>query len=175
MGIPFVPVRGLASSDTIQRRPNDFTSLANPFNPDEQYVVARAINPDVAIFHGLKGDRAGNVVVANRDAALLGQASRKVIVTVEEIVDKLMPEDPMLTFIPALHVTAVVHAPFGAYPTACPPYYSGSEAELVAYVEAAKSDETFRAWLAREVLAFGSHDEYVAAKGLARELAGAAR
>lgn len=175
MGIPFVPVQAYAGSDIMKRRPQDFTSLEDPFRPGEKWVVARTLNPDVAIFHGIKGDRTGNVLVENQEAFLLAKASRKVIVTVDELVDKLVPEEPLKSFIPAMYVTAVVHVPFGAYPTGCAPYYKSDEAELKAYTEAARAEESFRTWLDKEVFAYSNHEEYLAAKGLARELAGAAR
>ena len=93
MGAPFVPTLAYAGSDVIKRRPDDFTIAANPFDPDERIVVAKAINPDVAIFHGLKADRRGNVLLRKGgEELLLIQASRKVIVTVEEIVEKVDPE-----------------------------------------------------------------------------------
>ena len=56
MGAPFVPTLAYAGSDVIKRRPDDFTIAANPFDPAERIVVAKAINPDVGIFHGLKAD-----------------------------------------------------------------------------------------------------------------------
>lgn len=175
MGIPFVPVQAYAGSDIMKRRPQDFTSLEDPFRPGERWVIARSLNPDVALFHGIRGDRKGNVLVENQEAFLLAKASKKVIVTVDELVDKLVPEEPLKSFIPAMYVAAVVHVPHGAYPTGCAPFYKADEAELQAYTAAAKAEETFRAWLDREVFAFRDHEEYLAAKGLARTPAGAVR
>lgn len=169
MGVPFVPTLGYAGSDVMKRRPDDFTIVSNPFDPDERIVVAKAINPDVGIFHGLKADRAGNVLLRKGgEELLLIQASRKIIVTVEEIVDKLDPEASRTRFIPSLYITAVVHAPFGAHPTGAPGYYSADDGQLREYLAASASDETFGAYLDKYVFERESHDGYLEHLGLAR-------
>ena len=94
MGIPFVPTLGYANSDVISER-DDFTIAPNPFNPSEPMVMAKAITPDVALFHGSKADKRGNVLVKKGgEALMLAQASDRVIVTVEEVVDQVSPDDP---------------------------------------------------------------------------------
>ena len=61
-------------------------------------------------------------------------ASKKVIVTAEEIVDtEDIRHNPGLTKIPYYVVDAVVHAPFGAYPGECPGVYA-SDTEHVGEV-----------------------------------------
>lgn len=173
MGVPYVPVRGFAGSDIVARRTDTFMTVPNPFEPEESFVVAKAITPDVGIFHGLKADRLGNVLVRkNGEELMLAQSSRRVIVTVEEIVDDLDPNDSAGWFIPAIHVTAVVHAPQGAYPTAAPGYYPADHDQLKEYVEAAQSDDTFSAYMDKYVKSVNSHDEYLERVGLApaREL-----
>ena len=166
MGIPFVPTLGYAGSDVIKGR-DDFALAPNPFNPEETVVVAKAINPDVALFHGTKGDGQGNVLVSkDGEELMIAQASRRVIVSVEEIVDKISPDDTAGTFIPGIHVKAVVHAPYGAYPTACPGYYEMDVAQMERYLEASSSDEAFMGYLREEVFEPGSHDGYLDKMGL---------
>lgn len=165
MGIPFVPTLGYANSDVIAER-DDFTIAPNPFNPCEPIVMAKAINPDVALFHGSRGDRWGNVLVKKGgEALMLAQASDRVIVTVEEIVDEVSPHDPAGAYIPAIHVKAVAHAPFGAFPSASPGHYAMDVDEMKKYLEASASDETFHDYLAAEVFAFQDHESYCRAKG----------
>lgn len=167
MGVPFVPTLGYAGSDVIKRRPDDFTIVANPFDPEERIVVAKAINPDVGIFHGLKADRKGNVLLRKGgEELLLIEASRKVIVTVEEIVDKIDPEASGARFIPSLYVTAVVHVPFGAHPTGAPGYYVADDEQLREYLVASASDETFDAYLDKYVFERSSHAGYLEHVGL---------
>ncbi len=169
MGAPFVPTLAYAGSDVIKRRPEDFTIAANPFDPAERIVIAKAINPDVGIFHGLKADRAGNVLLRKGgEELLLIQASRKVIVTVEEIVDKVDPEAAGARFVPSLYVTAVVHAPFGSYPAAAPGYYSADDKQLREYLAASISDKTFAVYLDKYVFEPGGHDGYLEHVGLGR-------
>jgi glutaconate CoA-transferase subunit A len=162
MGVPYVPVRGFSGTDVIERRPDTFKIEANPFEKQETYVVAKAINPDIGIFHGLKADKFGNVVVRKGgDELMLAQSARKVIVTVEEIVDAIDPDDTDGWVIPSIHVTAVVHAPFGAYPTAAPGYYSADNDQLQEYVDAAQSEETFSSYIDKYVHTIASHEDFL--------------
>ena len=169
MGVPFIPTLGFAGSDVLRRRQDDFKTAPNPWEPEETVVLAKAIAPDVGLFHGLKADRQGNVLLRKGgEELMLAQASRRVIVTVEEIVEQVDPEDSAGRFIPALHVTAVVHVPFGAYPTAAPDYYEADAEQIKQYVEAAASDEAFAAYLDRQVFAVPNHEAYLQLMGLGR-------
>src|SRR3970040_2114742 len=87
MNVPFAPVRGLLHPDYMKVRP-DFRTRANPYDPAEEIALVPAIAPDVAVFHGFRGDRAGNVVTSGTlDAKLIAQASRVTIATVEDMVE----------------------------------------------------------------------------------------
>ena len=152
MGVPYIPVRGLAGTDVFARR-TDMMIVHNPFDPDEKTVVAMAINPDVAICHAIKADRWGNAVFRRGgDELLIAQASTKVIVTAEEIVDQVTENDPDGVFISSLNVTAVVHTPHGAHPTAVPGKYEMDREHIKEYIVAARSDATFRAYLEKYVI-----------------------
>ena len=162
MGVPYVPVRGFSGTDIIERRSDTFKIERNPFEQHETYVVAKAINPDIGIFHGLQADKFGNVVVGKGgDELMLAQSARKVIVTVEEIVDTVAPDDTDGWVIPSIHITAVVHAPFGAYPTAAPGYYSADNDQLQEYVDAAQSEETFKNYINKYVHNVLNHEEFL--------------
>ncbi|MDP7534195.1 MAG: CoA-transferase [SAR202 cluster bacterium] len=168
MGVPFVSTLGYAGTDILERRPADFRIINDPFEADERIVVARAINPDVAIFHGPKGDKYGNVLVKQRgEELMLAQASRRVIVSVEEIVDEVGIDDPDGWFIPAIHVSAVVHAPYGAHPTSAPGFYDADESLIEEYVDAARSQDSFDAYLEQQVHEVESHEGYLRRMGLA--------
>jgi glutaconate CoA-transferase subunit A len=163
MNVPFVPVRGLLGTDYMKVRP-DFKEIPNPYDPREPIAIVPAIAPDVAVFHGWQGDRFGNVVASPAaDAKLIAQASRRAIATVEEVVDGDLAARPVRgALVPGIHVTAVVHAPRGAHPTACHGRYPIDRAHLGAYLEAARSDTTFKAYLDRYVLGTRDHAEYLA-------------
>lgn len=152
MGVPYIPVRGLAASDVFERR-DDMMVVPNPFDPEEETVVALAQRPDVALIHASKADREGSALVSrNGDALLIAQASHKVIVTAEEIVDRLRGDEPGGQFIPAINVTAVVEAPRGAHPTGMPGHYEMDAAHIREYVAAAVDDDSFHGYLDRYVL-----------------------
>jgi glutaconate CoA-transferase subunit A len=152
MGVPYIPVRGLAGTDVFERR-DDMMLDRNPFAPDETYVVALAQNPDVAVLHARKADRDGNALLRRHgEDVMIAQASNRVIVTAEEIVDRVTPDDEGGQYISAINVTAVVHAPGGAHPTAVDGYYDMDRAHIEEYIAASTDDASFRAYLDRYVL-----------------------
>jgi len=163
MNVPFVPVRGLLGTDYMKVRP-DFKEIANPYDPEERLAVVPAIAPDVAVFHGTRGDRYGNVVASRAaDARLIAQASRRAIATVEELVDGDLAAEPVRgALVAGIHVTAVVEAPRGAHPTACPGRYEIDRAHVQEYLEAARSDAAFKRYLDRYVLGTRDHAGYLA-------------
>jgi glutaconate CoA-transferase subunit A len=162
MGIPYVPVLGLAGTDLLRRR-DDMKLLPDPFHPERQTVVAQALRPDVALFHGLRADRAGNVCFGyESDNVLLAEASRTVIVTVEEVVDALTPEERAGTFLPGILVDAVAEARYGAHPAGAPGAYPQDAEHLVWYAEQSQSDEAFADYLRQTVHDVPDHAAYVA-------------
>lgn len=162
MGIPYVPVLGLAGTDLLARR-EDMKLLPDPFQPERQTVVARSMRPDVALLHGLKADRQGNVHFGYpSDNVLLAEASHTVIVTVEEVVDALTPAERAESFLPGILVDAVVEARYGAHPLGCAGAYPLDDAHLERYAEQARSDETFADHLRETVFDLPDHAAYVA-------------
>jgi len=71
-------------------------------------------------------------------------------------------------YVAPLHIDAVVVAPGGAHPTACPGRYEADAAHLAAYVAAAKDAAAFRAYLDTYILGPADHDAYLDAVGFAR-------
>lgn len=152
MGVPYIPVRGLAGTDVFKRR-DDMIIAPNPFDPTEETVVALAQNPDVAILHALRADRDGNALLRKHgEDVMIAQASRRVIVTAEEIVDRVTADDEGGEFISAINVTAVVHAPGGAHPSGVTGLYEMDQEHIREYIKASQSDESFQAYLNRYVL-----------------------
>ncbi len=151
-GIPFMPLRGLIGSDLLRVRP-DWRVIDNPLAEDgkrDPIVVLPAIKPDVALFHAAKADRHGNVWIGiRRELMLMAHASRRTLVTVEEIVDGNLLHDPALAAgtIPALYVSAISVAPGGSQPIGLVDCYAPDHAALAAYAAAARSDSGFANWL----------------------------
>jgi len=161
MGLPYVPIVGLVGSDLMHKR-DDVKVVPDPFHPEVKTAVVRSLRPDVALLHGLRADRAGNVDMGCwTDDVLLAEASRRVIVTVEEVVDHIDEDTAQGTFLPSILVNAVALAPFGAHPEHFPGRYPDDEAHLQRYVEHARDDAAFAVYLRETVYDVPDHDTYV--------------
>ena len=161
MGVPYVPVIGLVGTDLLKRR-DDMVLAPDPFDGKTVSVVAKAMRPDVAVFHVDKADRRGNVSCGYPvEAVILAEASHYVIVTTEEIVDRLDEKDAVGTFVPSILVDAVVHAPFGSHPAGMAGRYGPDKPHMKNYVEASRDDAAFADYLRTYVFDVASHAEYV--------------
>lgn len=90
-----------------------------------------ALALDVVLLHAQRADRNGNVELGgplglDRTLALAG---RRVLVTVEEIVEP-GELDNAGAIVPRQFVTGIAVSPGGAWPTSCPGYYVADYAEL---------------------------------------------
>jgi acyl CoA:acetate/3-ketoacid CoA transferase alpha subunit len=136
--IPFIPMPGPHGSDLVARFPDVYGTARSSF--DEREVMAiRAVNPDVAILHASRCDVRGNAQFDGTYAhdPEIAQASRTVIVTCEEIVERdVIAASPHATKIPGFLVDAVIEVPFGAHPCSHVPAYAADMWELAAYQEA---------------------------------------
>ncbi|HEU4401045.1 MAG TPA: CoA-transferase [Candidatus Polarisedimenticolia bacterium] len=116
--LPFLPTRNYPGTDLTRVNPG-FKKVRSPYTDEELWCVP-ALNPDVTMVHAQRADAEGNTQVwglygVQKEAAF---ASRRVIVSVEEVVDaKVIRSDPNRTIIPGAIVSAVVHEPFGAHPS----------------------------------------------------------
>lgn len=174
MGVPFLAVRGLLHSDILKHRP-DLLVRENPFNPGEQVVVAPPIRPDVAVFHALQADRWGNAITpGHRDDLMMARAARRVIVTAEEVTEKELTCRDVAddTFLPAIDVDIVAHAPLGTHPGGCGSLYERDEAHCREYIEAATGDASFTTYLERYVYGVSDHRAYLERVDMAARQAG---
>lgn len=154
-GQPFAPLRGLIGSDILASRP-DYKVIDNPFDAEDPVVVLPPIRPDFALIHADCADRFGNVFVGGRhELKTMAHAARKSLVTVEEIVDGDLRDDPAraANLIGPIYVAALAEAPGGAWPLAAPGRYGVDEAHLAAYAKAARDEATFADYLQAEVFA----------------------
>jgi len=150
-GIPFMPLRGIIGSDVLANRP-DWKTIDNPLaETGDPIVLLPAITPDVALFHAPMGDRAGNVWVGReRDLTTIAHASKETLVTVEEIYDGDFYDDPRLGAgaLSSLYVSAVAHAPKGAWPMGLGDRYADDADHLRFYAAQARTQEGFDHYLA---------------------------
>ena len=160
MGVPYVPVLGLVGTDLLRNR-EDMKVLPDPFDPTRKTVVARSYRPDVCLLHALRADAEGNVDLGRpTDDVLLAEASAQVIVSVEEIVERVeLPAHG--GFIPGILVDHVVPAPFGAHPAGCPGRYPVDEKALRHYVYASQSEASFADYLDATSIKRNTHEDYL--------------
>jgi len=146
--VPFMPLRGILGSDLYKNR-NDWSVINNPMSSktnDEKIVILPAVQLDILIFHASKADINGNVQIGRRrELATLAHASKKVYVTVEEIVDEdfFDCELKAAATLPSLYVDGISLARNGAWPCGLTDCYEIDGNEMSKYAKSAKNQETF--------------------------------
>jgi hypothetical protein len=150
LGVPYLPMRYLGGTDTFGQSGAMLTE--DPYT-GKPLTIVPALNPDVALIHAHQADMYGNtrVLGAGVSPVELAMASKKVIVSAEEIVDPIeIRKQPQRTTIPYFFVDAVVHAPFGSYPGSVQGLYSADLEQWIAFAAAGamnKTDEYLDKWV----------------------------
>jgi glutaconate CoA-transferase, subunit A len=155
-GIPFMPLRGLLGSDILAAR-DDLRVVDNPFahGPDP-IVLLPARRPQLALIHAPSADRAGNVWIGrHKPLMLLAHAALATLVTVEEVVDGDLLDDPLTgpATIPSLYLSAIAVAPRGGWPLGLSGRYEEDAAHLALYARMAGTPDGFAAYLEQHVRA----------------------
>jgi glutaconate CoA-transferase subunit A len=167
--MPWMPIPDLGT-DLPRHSPDFYKPL--PHVPGERRMLAAmAVRPDVCFIHAQQADEHGNVQFLGPPFfdAMLAQASRRVIVSVDRIVSTdTIRRHNHLTKLPAAMVDAVVEAPWGAHPTASPASYRADELHLAEYVKASAKDERWAAYLQRYVHGAATPADYLDTLGGAR-------
>ena len=150
-GLPFGILRGFLGSDLARKNPN-IKFIDCPYT-GEKLATVPAICPDVAIIHAQRADTSGNVhlwgiVGVQKEIAL---AAKRVIVTVEEIVDSL-DAPPNACVLPSWVVTAVCKVPGGAAPSYAHGYYERDNDYYKSWDAISRSRDTFREWMNENVI-----------------------
>jgi glutaconate CoA-transferase subunit A len=164
LGVPFVPARILLDGDVPQHAPG-LARIDCPFTGQTLAAVA-AIRPDVALVHAQQADAAGNVQLwgIRGDTVEGAEAARRVVCTVERIVPSSVIEAaPAQTILAANMVSAVAVAPFGAYPSYVEGHYGRDDDAYRDFEKLSRKPEALADYLDRNIRAFGSHEEFVAA------------
>ena len=145
-----LPARTRTRPTTTRRRHTRKSILERMAPPTFDIVVEIqewdkvAIHPDVAVIHALVADFDGNALIGDNKGVdvELCLASKKVIITTEEIVVKLSKADLVA---PCIH--AVVLAPKGASPTSCHPLYAMNAEAILEYAEQVSEQVSFDRYL----------------------------
>jgi glutaconate CoA-transferase, subunit A len=151
-GLPCAIFRGYVGVDLPKVNPR-IKRITCPFSGEELAAVP-AHRPDVAVIHAQRADRAGNVllegIVGVQKQAVL--ASKRSIVTVEEVVEDFGPRSPNAVILPSWTVGAIAVVPGGAYPSYAHGYYARDNAFYIAWEPIARDRDGFLAWMKQNVL-----------------------
>jgi len=160
--LPFAVLRGYAGTDLPKHNPR-IRRIECPFT-GEPLAAVPALRPDVTILHAQQADRAGHVRLwgitgVQKEAAL---AARRVIVTVEEVVDDFdaaATRGPRgreaVVVLPAWTVSAICVVPGGAHPSYAAGYSRRDNAFYTGWDAISRDRETFLAWMRAHVLREG--------------------
>jgi glutaconate CoA-transferase subunit A len=151
-GLPCAVFRGYIGGGLPAVNPN-IKHITCPFT-GEQLAAIPAHRPDVAVIHAQRADRQGNVMIegvlgVQKEAVL---ASKRSVVTVEEIVDELPERSLNAVVLPHWTVGYVVEVPGGAFPSYAQGYYPRNNSFYKAWDEISRDRDTFLAWMKENVL-----------------------
>jgi glutaconate CoA-transferase subunit A len=145
-GIPFAVMRGYTGTD-LPKQAATVAPITCPFT-GEILTAVPALRPDVGIIHAQQADRAGNVQIwgivgVQKEVAL---ASKRTVVTVEEIVPELDPR-PGAIVLPGWVIEAVAEAPGGARPSYAHDYYDRDNGFYEEWDTISRDRDRFMAWM----------------------------
>ena len=160
-GLPFMPMNQTGATDLEKHNPS-IRRVVDPYSGKEVIVVP-ALNPDVAIVHVQRADAEGNahlwgIVGEQKEVAF---ASRRVILTAEEIVDaSVIRSDPNRTIIPGFIVSAVCQVPGAAHPPYAQGYYDRDNDFYLKWDKISENPASARSYLDEWVFGVKDRDEY---------------
>lgn len=151
-GLPFGVLRGYVGT-SLAEHTTTIQTITCPFT-GEHLTAVPAHNPDVGIIHAQQADREGNVMLwgisgVQKECVL---ASKRAIVTVEEVVDWFEPRVNGVV-LPAWVIDAVVVAPGGAHPSYAHGYSERDNGFYAAWDAIGRDREAFTTWLAELIQA----------------------
>jgi glutaconate CoA-transferase subunit A len=157
--LPFGVLRGYTGTELADQTAS-IAGITCPFTGEELAAV-EALRPDVGVIHAQQADSAGNVQMwgitgVQKEAVL---ASRRAIVTVEEIVPELDLR-PGGVVLPEWVIDAVCLAPGGAHPSYAHDYYDRDNAFYLEWDTISRDRDTFLDWMRLHVLDTADVDEY---------------
>jgi glutaconate CoA-transferase subunit A len=160
-GLPFMPMNQTAATDLERANPS-IRRVADPYS-GRDVIVVPALNPDVAFVHVQRADANGNghlwgILGEQKEAAF---ASKRVILTAEEIVDEsVIRSDPNRTLIPGFIVSAVCHLPYACHPSYAQGYYDRDNEFYLKWDKVSESPEAVKSYLDEWVYGVKDRAEY---------------
>jgi acyl CoA:acetate/3-ketoacid CoA transferase alpha subunit/acyl CoA:acetate/3-ketoacid CoA transferase beta subunit len=183
LGTGFMPTKSIIGTSMAEENKESFKVMDNPFGSGQRLGLVKALNPDVAIVHGLAADHYGNTIMSQGPksgySAWGPRASKNgTIVTVEKLVSTdFIRRHSTFVKLPGYMVNSVSVVPFGAHPEGLTNLGLG---ELESYGEdedfmaqsriASQSPQTLDAWLKEWVMDCKTHRDYLRKLGYERLL-----
>ncbi|MBM3103874.1 CoA transferase subunit A [Pseudomonas sp. P66] len=157
MRLPFLPTRCGLATDVTRLNPA-LKTIASPYDDGEVLLAMPALNLDVAFVHVNVADRLGNTLVTGPDPYfdhLFARAAQQCFVSCEQLHERLelTAEQARCNTFERYLVSGVIHAPFGAHPTACQPEYGWDLSHLKHYAASAGEEGGWQAYVEAYVVA----------------------
>ncbi|MFD2202903.1 CoA transferase subunit A [Shivajiella indica] len=151
-GLPFGILRGYTGTDLAKENPDYIKWINCPFT-GERLAAIKAINPDVGIIHAQQADKKGNIKIWGITGVQkeVVYASKKVLVTVEEIVEELDDKQQGIV-IPHWLVTGISAVQKGAHPSYAMGYYKRDNGFYKSWEDISKDFDRFSLWMKDNVL-----------------------
>jgi glutaconate CoA-transferase subunit A len=160
-GLPFMPMNQTAATD-LERANSSIRRVVDPYS-GRDVIVVPALNPDVAIVHVQRADANGNghlwgILGEQKEAAF---ASKRVILTAEEIVDEsVIRSDPNRTLVPGFIVSAVCQVSYACHPSYAQGYYDRDNEFYLKWDKVSESPEAVKSYLDEWVYGVKDRAEY---------------
>jgi len=172
-GLAFAVSKALAGTDVAAENPK-IVPFDCPITGTRLSAFPSA-EPDVAVIHAVAADEYGNVLLPTRHLLpqsfdmIVARSTQTLIVTAERIISNAeVRRNPHLTGVPGFRVAAVVEAPYGAHPCHSLDANEIDDLHFAEYVEAARSQAGFEAYLDRYVRGTSDHAGYLTEIGEGR-------
>ncbi len=151
-GLPFIPTRAGGGSDVVAAL--GLEQVVDPYS-GQSFLAVPPIRPDVAVIHAWRSSENGDIQFGWPPEhlwdvdVLAARAARFVIVTVDEVVDAAqVAARSELTRLFGFEVDLLVHAPGGAWPSACPPVAGEDHGAIEEYVRSGGDPKVLAAGVA---------------------------
>ncbi len=161
MGVPFLPTQVMLGTDTFKYSAAKVAEC--PFT-GKKLCLLPALILDAGFIHVSRADKYGNCQIDGISgfAAEMARASKRLIISAEEIVDEdVIRSRPDKTIIPYYLVDAVIEAPFGAHPGEMTNCYERDEQHIRDYVNATKDESNVKEYLNTWIYDIQDHKEYL--------------
>lgn len=151
-GLPFGVLRGYKGTDLAKENTAYIKRVACPFTGEELAAI-RAIRPDVGIIHAQQADKKGNVKIWGITGVQkeVAYASKKVLVTVEDVVEELDRTQQGI-ILPHWLLTGIAHVPRGAHPSYAMGYYKRDNGFYKKWDDISRDYDSFLNWMKEHVL-----------------------